>query len=73
MKLYDMGISFLVVVAGIALVAGYTGMLLSGKPDSAVEETAEEVLEFAAEQALDLEPGSLNIDITPNSPENEKD
>lgn len=63
------------ILLGIALVlAAATGIfaVATNSQDSPAEEAAEEVVESLTETALGLPDGTLNIDLTPGSPEDEK-
>jgi flagellar basal body-associated protein FliL len=63
------------ILLGIALVlAAATGIfaVATNSQDSPAEEAAEEVVESLAETALGLPDGTLNIDLTPGSTEEEK-
>ena len=46
--------------------------ILTQKDDTPIEEIAEEVLDESLEEVLHLPEGSIDIDVTPKSPENKK-
>ena len=68
---------YISLITGALFSVGLIGLAVyfvakSGSPDNRTEEALEAVIELAAEDILGLPDGSIKIDLTPKSKENEK-